>query len=107
MPGPDDYPSHGKKGLALRLFYRIKRRVAQSGGKAEFSMLKTVFLRIINFYRLYISPYTPHTCIYTPSCSTYMYQAVSKYGPFRGTLKGIKRLLRCHPFHKGGWDPLD
>jgi hypothetical protein len=36
-----------------------------------------------------------------------MYQAVTKYGPFKGTLKGIRRLLRCHPFHKGGWDPLD
>jgi len=70
-------------------------------------MLKKILLFLINIYRKYISPYTPDTCIYSPTCSSYMFQAVDKYGPFKGTFKGIKRILRCHPFHEGGYDPLD
>ena len=70
-------------------------------------MLKKIVLFCIDFYRKFISPYTPKSCIYTPTCSVYTYQAVKKYGVLKGGFKGIKRILRCHPFHKGGYDPLD
>ena len=58
-------------------------------------------------YRACISPLLlPGKCRFIPSCSAYFMQAVEKYGAARGSLMGIKRLLRCHPFHKGGYDPL-
>lgn len=46
-------------------------------------------------------------CRYYPSCSAYTYQSIEKYGVIRGSVKGIKRLLRCHPWHEGGYDPID
>lgn len=60
----------------------------------------------IRFYQLAISPHFPPCCRYVPSCSAYAYEAVQKYGIFRGIWLGLRRLLRCHPFHPGGYDPL-
>ena len=60
----------------------------------------------IRFYQRYISPLFPPTCIYTPTCSEYALQAVRKYGFLRGGLMAVKRILRCHPFHEGGYDPV-
>ncbi len=58
-------------------------------------------------YRACISPLMlPGKCRFIPSCSAYFMQAVEKYGAVRGSFMGIRRLLRCHPFHKGGYDPL-
>lgn len=93
--------------MAYRKLLPGQPGLAEAAGKAERVMLKKFLLFLINFYRKFISPYTPDSCIYTPTCSMYMYQAVEKYGPFKGALKGIKRILRCHPFHEGGYDPLD
>lgn len=60
----------------------------------------------ILFYQKYISPLFPPCCIYTPTCSEYALQAVRKYGFLRGSYLAAKRILRCHPFHEGGYDPV-
>ena len=60
----------------------------------------------IRFYQKYISPLFPPRCIYTPTCSEYALQAVRKYGFLRGSYLAAKRILRCHPFHEGGYDPV-
>lgn len=61
---------------------------------------------MIVFYRKFISPLKRPSCIYMPTCSQYAYEAVSKYGFFKGAFLSIKRILRCHPFHRGGYDPV-
>jgi putative membrane protein insertion efficiency factor len=60
----------------------------------------------IRFYQLAISPHFPPKCRYVPTCSNYAYEAVQKYGLCHGFFLALKRLLRCHPFHQGGYDPL-
>ena len=70
--------------------------------------MKTFVLGLIRFYQKIISPYLlpgAH-CRFTPTCSEYGYQAFSKYPFFKALYLTVKRLLRCHPFHKGGYDPL-
>jgi len=57
-------------------------------------------------YQKFISPLFPQTCRFYPSCSAYFIQAVEKYGALKGSYLGIKRILKCHPFHPGGYDPL-
>ena len=64
-------------------------------------------ISLIRGYQLFISPIMlPGKCRFVPTCSQYFVQAVEKYGPFRGSVLGIRRLLKCHPFHEGGYDPL-
>lgn len=60
----------------------------------------------IHFYRGAISPLLPPSCRYTPTCSTYALQALRKYGPFKGLYLAFRRILRCHPWSKGGYDPV-
>ena len=69
-------------------------------------LLKKIIILLIRGYQIFISPIMPGKCRFYPTCSTYFVQAVEKYGPFKGTLLGIKRILKCHPFHEGGYDPL-
>lgn len=61
---------------------------------------------IIRIYQIFISPLTPATCRFYPTCSTYFIQALEKYGLIKGTYLGIRRILRCHPWNPGGYDPL-
>ncbi len=61
---------------------------------------------LIRFYQRVISPLFPPSCRYTPSCSQYTLEAVTTYGAARGLFMGGRRLLRCHPFHPGGYDPV-
>lgn len=70
------------------------------------SALRGIVLGGLRFYRRFISPALPPSCRYVPTCSEYMYEAVERYGPAKGVWLGIKRLLRCHPFHPGGYDPV-
>lgn len=63
-------------------------------------------LLIIRLYRKLVSPVLPPACRFLPSCSEYAYQAVEKYGARRGGWLAVRRLLRCHPFVEGGYDPL-
>ena len=67
--------------------------------------MKTLLLRLISFYRRHISPATPAHGRFRPTCSAYAYEAINKYGAFKGSWLALKRLLRCHPFYKG--DPYD
>ena len=63
--------------------------------------MKKVFLALIRFYQRSISPYTPPACRFTPTCSQYAYEAITKYGAFKGGYLALRRLLRCNPFYKG------
>lgn len=68
--------------------------------------MKYPMIWIIRFYQMFISPILPQTCRFYPTCSTYFIQALEKYGFFKGSYLGIRRVLRCHPFNPGGYDPL-
>ena len=69
-------------------------------------MFKETGISLIKAYRRFVSPMLPPTCRFTPSCSLYTLQAVEKYGLIRGSFMGARRVLRCHPFSKGGFDPV-
>ncbi len=69
--------------------------------------LLSLFLLVpIRFYQLVISPLTPPSCRFTPTCSEYARQAILKHGPFKGLYLAIRRLLRCHPWGGSGYDPV-
>ncbi|EJP6473969.1 membrane protein insertion efficiency factor YidD [Clostridium sporogenes] len=68
--------------------------------------MKNLLICIIKMYRKYISPLKRPSCRFYPTCSQYAIEAIEKYGALKGTLISIKRILRCHPFNKGGYDPL-
>ncbi|MCE1246304.1 MAG: membrane protein insertion efficiency factor YidD [Firmicutes bacterium] len=68
--------------------------------------MKHVLIFFIKIYQFF-SRLTPPVCRFTPTCSEYTKQAIMKYGCFKGVYLGIKRILRCHPFSKGGYDPLE
>jgi putative membrane protein insertion efficiency factor len=69
-------------------------------------MLVRGVLGAIRLYQRIISPAFPPSCRFTPTCSEYTYEAVERYGVPRGLWLGVRRLLRCHPFHPGGHDPV-
>lgn len=69
-------------------------------------MFKETGITLIKAYRRFVSPMLPPSCRFTPSCSLYTLQAVERYGLIRGSLMGARRVLRCHPFSKGGFDPV-
>ena len=68
--------------------------------------MRELVTALLRFYKRWISPLLPSACRYEPTCSVYMMQAVERYGVLKGVGMGVKRLLRCHPFHEGGYDPV-
>ncbi len=68
--------------------------------------MKFLVLDFLRLYKTLVSPFLPSACRFTPTCSEYAAGAVEKYGATRGTWMGIKRILRCQPFCKGGYDPV-
>ena len=69
--------------------------------------MKTLLLALIRFYQKFISPAFPAQCRYCPTCSAYAAEAIQKYGALKGGWLALRRLLRCHPFHKGDYfDPV-
>lgn len=67
---------------------------------------KRFLLALLRFYKREISPYLPPSCRFVPTCSEYAMQAVAKYGAVKGGYLAVRRILRCHPFHPGGYDPV-
>lgn len=68
--------------------------------------MRKIALLMIKFYQYAISPLMANHCRFYPSCSSYTYEAIEQYGFFRGIYLGIRRLLRCHPWNPGGYDPV-
>ena len=69
-------------------------------------MLKKISLKSISFYKFFLSPYLGGNCRFEPSCSDYSYEAINKYGFYKGLLKTITRLIKCNPLFRGGYDPI-
>lgn len=72
--------------------------------KLEFT--RSLGLKALKAYKLVVSPWLPPSCRFTPTCSEYASEAIEAYGLFRGVARAAGRLLRCHPLHRGGFDPL-
>lgn len=68
-------------------------------------MIKKLCLGLIKIYQFF-SKFTPPTCRFSPTCSRYAYEAIERFGVIRGVWLGIKRVLKCHPWHEGGVDPV-
>jgi putative membrane protein insertion efficiency factor len=65
-----------------------------------------IFIGLIYFYKTAISPHTPASCRFVPTCSQYALEAIKKYGPFKGGWLALRRILRCNPWGKSGYDPV-
>jgi uncharacterized protein len=68
--------------------------------------MKLLLIWLIRGYRMFISPLFPPTCRFQPTCSMYAIQAIERFGVWRGGWMAIRRILRCHPFYPGGYDPV-
>jgi putative membrane protein insertion efficiency factor len=69
-------------------------------------VIKKSVLVVLRFYSDGISPYLPQRCRFHPSCSRYTHEAIEKHGVWQGSYLGAKRILKCHPWHEGGFDPV-
>jgi putative membrane protein insertion efficiency factor len=69
--------------------------------------IKRIFIWLIKGYRYFISPLLPPACRFTPTCSSYAIEAIERYGAWRGAYLATRRILRCHPFCRGGYDPVE
>jgi putative membrane protein insertion efficiency factor len=68
--------------------------------------MRAILISLLKFYKDAISPWVPPSCRFVPTCSEYALEAIQRYGPLRGSAMGLRRILRCHPFHPGGYDPV-
>ncbi|NME98884.1 membrane protein insertion efficiency factor YidD [Aneurinibacillus aneurinilyticus] len=78
----------------------------QHSSKQRSFTMKSVLIFIIRFYQRFISPLLPPSCRFYPSCSHYGLEAIQRFGALKGGWLTVKRLLKCHPFHPGGIDPV-
>ncbi|HED07104.1 MAG TPA: membrane protein insertion efficiency factor YidD [Ignavibacteria bacterium] len=69
--------------------------------------MRKIFVSLIKVYQKILSPLFPPSCRFYPTCSEYSAQAITKHGVLKGLIKSIWRILRCNPFSKGGYDPID
>ncbi len=68
--------------------------------------MKKLLLATIQLYKYTLSPLLPSSCRFTPSCSEYAREAICKYGALKGSVLAARRILKCNPFHEGGFDPV-
>jgi putative membrane protein insertion efficiency factor len=68
--------------------------------------MKSFLVGVVRVYQLWVGPLLPSSCRYYPSCSAYAVEALEKHGAVRGSWMAIRRIARCHPFHRGGYDPV-
>lgn len=68
--------------------------------------MRTIFIGLIKGYRFFVSPLKSPCCRFVPTCSEYALEAVKKYGALKGSYLAVKRICKCHPFHRGGYDPV-
>lgn len=90
--------------MSLKNVSSIYSKRRRSGAKTD--LFSKILIGMIRFYQKFISPLKPPTCRFTPTCSSYAVIAIQRFGPFKGLLLAIKRILRCHPFNPGGYDPV-
>ena len=69
-------------------------------------ILAALLKALVRFYRAAVSPLKPRSCRYHPTCSAYSLEAIERHGALRGSAMAVKRILRCNPFHPGGFDPV-
>jgi len=70
------------------------------------AIFQTLALKLVRAYKLVISPWLTPACRFTPTCSEYAQEAIEQYGFIRGVVRAVGRVLRCHPLHRGGFDPV-
>ena len=70
------------------------------------NLFKFLFINIIKIYQRFISPFFPSSCKFSPSCSKYGIEAINKHGAIKGLILTVKRILKCNPWSKGGYDPI-
>ncbi|SEH47936.1 membrane protein insertion efficiency factor YidD [Parafannyhessea umbonata] len=70
------------------------------------TIMRSFLLLLIKGYKKYLSPLFPPSCIYEPTCSQYALEAIEKHGALKGSWLAFRRIIRCNPFHKGGYDPV-
>ena len=80
--------------------------VAVRGMKAVLEWPRLGAIQLIRWYQRFVSPAFPPRCRFSPSCSQYTLEAMERYGLVRGGWLGFRRIIRCHPFHPGGYDPV-
>ena len=88
----------------MKHFRVLKRSLAK---KKLNNFIPLIIVAIIKTYRYLISPFLPATCRFHPSCSKYALEAYENFGFWRGSYVSAKRILKCNPFHSGGFDPVD
>jgi len=84
----------------------VHRQLVRPGRFALANMTSRLLTSALWWYQAAISPFLGPRCRFVPSCSNYAQQAIARHGAGRGSWMAVKRLLRCHPFHPGGWDPV-
>jgi putative membrane protein insertion efficiency factor len=84
----------------------VVKQIDQSIEEKKLNVFQKIAFALIWFYQKAISPHFPASCRYYPTCSSYAKEAILRFGFFKGSFLAVKRILRCHPFSSGGYDPV-